>query len=131
MNEELYEDYKIIVNSITVYYAWAKIPVELLQTQIPQSALNGTYGVDKDGNPKKTNVTLEEFSLGHVLIDDGANALVTLGAQFAPCYRTRPVELKDIEKWDTFFTAYGYGLEDDCWFTKDEYSLATQEALDV
>jgi hypothetical protein len=120
-----FDRYRQVVNGIEVHRTWCECRAPLLDEPIPQEELNALHGVNEDGEPNVTGVTLRDFTLSAQ--EFGDTAIITLGAQFAKCYRTRPVNEKDLEDWEMYLSAYGY--DSSKWMNEDEYKARLLELM--
>jgi len=120
----MYERFKRTTSTgVDVWYAFVECPVAMLDEQIPQSVLDGIYGVTEDDEGNKTsNVTdlpLRDFSLKVDLSLDGTKAIVNLGARYFDIGRWKAVNADDLADWDQYLTPYGF--DSSKWIEREEY----------
>jgi hypothetical protein len=95
---------------VEVFYAWGLVDEELLDTPIPQSALDDVYG-----EGVVTDLTLRDFCLSYVPAKEEGKVMFPMSANYnhspKPKSRTRYTSAEDGLQWFGFTEPFGVTTE--------------------
>ena len=113
------------------YHAWFECDADMLDTPIPQEALDAFFGTstDEEGvtTSNVTNMTLRDFTFSVELSLDGTTAICRAGAKHGVTYRKERVTADDLADWMVYLNAYEYTDDDLLTIEQHAEKLASPE----
>ena len=106
-----------IINVLTCR-AYIEVAKELLLTPVPQEEINKKHGVDEDGLPNVVGLTLGDFTMRVVKLEETAIVELSSNEKLNRRLRRLWTTASDIAQWEPYLAAFGITEAD--FLTADE-----------